>query len=170
MPKVLTLCGSTLEQGSTALFLRAFQGLAQDFEWAEGPNLGDIPLFTPKRESEGRPATVSALASAVLEAEAIIIATPEYAHNLPAALKNAFEWLVASGEFSRKRVLAITATPNEPRGEYCMKSMCWTLQALDAQVLSAVSVYDVASNIKQGQVMDDELREVMLLCCDLIRG
>lgn len=166
--KVLTLCGSTLSHGSTATFLRAFQVIEPGFSWSEGPNLGELPLFTPEREAEGRPESVTVLAKAVLEADAILIATPEYAHNLPAALKNAFEWLVASGEFSRKRVLAITATPSPPRGEYCMKSLVWTLQALDTQVLCEVAVYDVASKISGTEVKDDELKEIIQMCCSLL--
>ncbi|MGB3546695.1 MAG: NAD(P)H-dependent oxidoreductase, partial [Saprospiraceae bacterium] len=66
---------------------------------------------------------------------------PEYAHNIPAALKNALEWLVAGGELSGKPVLAVTYTPHAPRGEDAMQSLCATLSALDMRVVAQLPLY-----------------------------
>lgn len=138
--KLLTLSGSTRPGSSTLRLLKALSLSAPQFDWMQGPSLDTLPLFTPERLAQGKPASCVVLAKAVQQADVVIIATPEYAFNMPAALKSALEWCVESGEFSRKQVIAITSTPNEPRGEKCMQSLSWTLQALDANVLVEVPV------------------------------
>ena len=55
---------------------------------------------------------------------------------MPALIKNALEWITSSGELVGKKVLAITFTPNEPRGDKAMQSLLWSLQALDANIVA----------------------------------
>ena len=165
---ILTLCGSTRPDSSNARLLRAFAELdaelypESDNVWTEGPTLGELPLFTTEaleRERAGEApevfTQVAELRATVAAADVVLIATPEYAHNLPAALKSALEWTVASGEFAGKRVVAMTGTPHPPRGEHCMQSLVWTLQALDARVLAEVPLYGVSD------VREEGLREMM---------
>ncbi len=78
---------------------------------------------------------------AVAATDGLIIATPEYLKNMPALVKNALEWLSSSGELAGKAVLPITLTPHPPRGEQAMESLCWTLRALEANVLTQFPVY-----------------------------
>jgi NAD(P)H-dependent FMN reductase len=73
--------------------------------------------------------------------DAIIIATPEYIHNIPAVLKNALEWTTQTGEFSNKKTLAISYTPHPPRGKYAMSSLINSLNALDANVVASLDLY-----------------------------
>lgn len=63
------------------------------------PALGSVPLFDEDLESahpEG-PAGVRALRAAVMAADGLVIATPEYNHALPGVLKNALDWLSRDG-------------------------------------------------------------------------
>ncbi len=167
--QILAICGSTRAGGSNALLLSAFAKTYPEHMWRAAPGLGELPLFTTEALAAGRGGLPEVLAKAVKEADAVVIATPEYAHNMPAALKSAFEWLVASGEFSRKPVIAITCTPHPPRGEKCMQSLVWTLQALDAQVVVQCPVYDVAGKVDaSGTVTDSELTETMATCMELL--
>jgi len=159
--RFLTICGSTRHESTTARFLAAFAKTYPEHEWVAAPNLSELPLFTPERLAAGRPKACTVLAKAVETADTVLIATPEYAHNMPAALKSALEWLVASGEFSRKPVIAMSCTPHAPRGEYCMKSLVWTLQALDAQVLAEVPVYGFEKHAQQSDSINEPaLREM----------
>jgi len=142
---------------------------APQFDWTDGPSLDTLPLFTPERLAEGKSASCVVLAKAVQEADVVIIATPEYAFNMPAALKSALEWCVASGEFSRKQVIAITSTPNAPRGEKCMQSLLWTLQALDAIVLVEVPIYGASKGIGADlTVTDAEIKETLAAIVELV--
>ena len=60
---------------------------------------------------------------------------------MPAAIKNALEWISSSGELVGKRVIPITFTPHEPRGERAMQSLVWTLQALDSNIIVELALY-----------------------------
>lgn len=57
-------------------------------------DLDGIPLYNADDEAaRGFPPQVTALRKAVAEADAILIATPEYNASVPGALKNAIDWL-----------------------------------------------------------------------------
>ncbi len=55
-------------------------------------DIGDIPLFNADVETEGDPPAVSDFKRAIAEADALVIATPEYNHCVPGVLKNAIDW------------------------------------------------------------------------------
>jgi len=167
--KLLTISGSTRPKSSTARLLKSLALHAPQFEWRQAPNLETLPLFTPERLSEGKPHSCEVLAKAVDAADIVVIASPEYAHNMPAALKSALEWSVASGEFLQKNVIAITSTPNAPRGEKCMQSLRWTLQALDARILVELPMYGAGIKINDSlKVLDPEISETFEALIELI--
>jgi chromate reductase, NAD(P)H dehydrogenase (quinone) len=55
-------------------------------------DLGDIPLYNQDVEDAGEPAPVVAFKSAMAQASALLVATPEYNHGVPGVLKNAIDW------------------------------------------------------------------------------
>lgn len=50
------------------------------------------------------PDSVAEFRKRVNRADAVVICTPEYAHGLPGAFKNALDWLVSDPAFAGKRV------------------------------------------------------------------
>src|SRR6202012_4211982 len=73
-----------------------------------------LPPFNPDLDLEPGPEEVSRFRSALRDCSAVIFSTPEYAHGIPGSLKNALDWVVGSGELSRKPVALINASA---RGE-----------------------------------------------------
>ena len=146
------VAGSTRAGGTTVAFLaevaRRWSGRPGITDVSFAPDIEALPLFTSSRLAAGRPGDVGAWAAFAKTRDALLVATPEYAHGVPAALKSALEWLVASGEFSRKRVLACTVTPHAPRGEKCLRALTWTLQAMDAEVVAELPVYATAETLR----------------------
>ena len=92
----LVVCGiaGSLRKGSfNRALLRATQELAPaDIEIRIFDRLGEIPLYNQDVEAEGDPEPVQALKRAIGEADALLVATPEYNHGVPGVLKNAIDW------------------------------------------------------------------------------
>ncbi|HWA53926.1 MAG TPA: NADPH-dependent FMN reductase [Solirubrobacterales bacterium] len=92
--RVLGISGS-LRRGSlnSALLRAAAERLPAGAELVEFDRLRDVPPYDEDVEVEGTPAVVEELRQAVREADAVLIATPEYNHSIPGQLKNALDWV-----------------------------------------------------------------------------
>jgi chromate reductase, NAD(P)H dehydrogenase (quinone) len=92
----LVVCGiaGSLRRGSyNRALLRAAQELAPDsLEVRIFDRMAEIPLYNHDVEEEGDPEPVQALKRAIGDADALLIATPEYNHGVPGVLKNAIDW------------------------------------------------------------------------------
>jgi chromate reductase, NAD(P)H dehydrogenase (quinone) len=92
----LVVCGiaGSLRRGSyNRALLRAARELAPDgIEVRIFDGLAELPLYNQDVEAEGVPQPVQALKQAIAEADALLIATPEYNHGVPGVLKNAIDW------------------------------------------------------------------------------
>jgi chromate reductase len=92
--RVLGIAGS-LRQGSyNRALLRAAAELAPSngIELAQF-DLSPIPFYDGDTEAAGDPEPVAALRGAVREADALLLATPEYNRGTSGVLKNALDWL-----------------------------------------------------------------------------
>ncbi len=140
--KIVGIVGSASKNsGNEALLNEVADKIVNDEEMIVYTRLRDWPLFRPEDLEAGKPSIILKFKDLIENADAVIIATPEYSHNIPAVLKNMFEWCTASGEFNDKPVLALTYAPQSPRGEYAMKSLLFTLQTLKAQVKAQLPLY-----------------------------
>jgi len=142
MKKILALSGSASTESSNTQLLHAISNtFADDYEINVYEGLQNLPLFSPQLLEAGIPERIRELRTKVARADAVIISTPEYLHNIPAVLKNALEWMTASGELADKPVLAITFTPAPPRGEYAMVSLLQSLKASKAKIVAELPLY-----------------------------
>jgi chromate reductase len=157
MKRILAISGSASENSSNAKLLCAIADAFSDqYEIEVHEGLWKLPLFTPQLQEVGMPDPVAALKRKVTEADAVIISTPEYLHNIPAVLKNALEWMTGSGELADKSVLAITFTPAAPRGEYAMISLLQSLKATTARVIAELPLYRADVTDQKGQIVLDD--------------
>lgn len=67
-------------------------------------DLGHLPIFNPDHDLHP-PVYVQALRGRITRADGLLIASPEYAHGVTSAIKNALDWLVSSEGFVDKPVL-----------------------------------------------------------------
>ena len=92
--RVLGISGSLRRDSyNTALLRAAAERLPGGAELVEYEGLGEIPPYDADLEEQGVPAVVEELRAAVREADAVLVATPEYNHSLPGQLKNALDWI-----------------------------------------------------------------------------
>jgi chromate reductase len=91
--RVLGISGSLRRDSLNSALLRAAaERLPAGVELVEYEGLREIPPYDADVELEGTPDAVAALRTAIREADAVLVATPEYNHSIPGALKNALDW------------------------------------------------------------------------------
>lgn len=144
-----TISGSARPDSSNRRLLNALPTLLPQHE-VIGGRIHALPLFLDGQDHAPWPVEVLAWRAALQRCDAVVVSTPAYLHNMPASLKNALEWIASSGELVDKPVLPITLTPHPPRGDRAMQSLCWSLQALNARVVTQLSLYnrDLSYDIK----------------------
>jgi len=91
--RVLGISGSLRGDSHNSALLRAAgERLPAGAELIEFDRLGEIPPYDEDVDVEPAPAAVAALREAMREADAVLVATPEYNHSIPGQLKNALDW------------------------------------------------------------------------------
>jgi chromate reductase, NAD(P)H dehydrogenase (quinone) len=92
--RVLGISGSLRRRSFNSALLRtAAARLPAGAELVPFERLADVPPFDEDAEDGPTPAAVAALRRAIREADAVLIATPEYNRSLPGQLKNALDWV-----------------------------------------------------------------------------
>jgi chromate reductase, NAD(P)H dehydrogenase (quinone) len=110
--KLLAIAGSLRNTSSTSALVRAAARLAPPGVAVEiYDGLAALPHFSPDLDVEPLPASVVALRAAIGASAGLIVVTPEYAHGMPGALKNALDWLVSATEPIDLPVLLVSASP-----------------------------------------------------------
>ena len=109
--RILGISGS-LRRGShnRALLRAAAATLPSGVTLDVWDDLASIPAFDEDLELAGTPAAVEGLKESIRDADAILIATPEYNASLPGAFKNALDWAsrpYATNAFRDKPVAVI---------------------------------------------------------------
>lgn len=91
--QILGISGS-LRQGSfNTAALRAAQEIAQAGVKITIASLADIPLYDQDLRDKSVPPAVELLSKQVMEADALLFASPEYNFSVSGVLKNAIDWL-----------------------------------------------------------------------------
>lgn len=110
--RILTLSGSLRAKSSNAALLQAIALLApRNVSVVPYDGLAGLPQFNPDLDVEPAPPAVIAFREMVAGADALVISSPEYAHGVPGALKNAFDWLVSGVEIYQKPVALLNPSP-----------------------------------------------------------
>jgi chromate reductase, NAD(P)H dehydrogenase (quinone) len=110
---LLTVSGSLRAGSSNSALLVAAARLAPvGLTVSSYDRLADIPAFSPDLEGDAEwiPEPVWHWRNALASADAVLFSSPEYAHGIPGALKNALDWVVGTGELVEKRVGLLSAS------------------------------------------------------------
>jgi chromate reductase, NAD(P)H dehydrogenase (quinone) len=91
--RVLGISGSLRRDSLNSALLRAAaERLPAGAEFVAFERLGEIPPYDADLEQAETPDAVRELREAMREADAVLVATPEYNHSIPGVLKNALDW------------------------------------------------------------------------------
>jgi len=98
--------------------------------------MGDLPLFNPDIEASD-PAAVADLRAQIIAADALLIASPEYAHGITGVMKNALDWMVGCEAFVLKPVALLNASP---RAVHAQSSLTQIVTMMSARIVAEASV------------------------------
>jgi NAD(P)H-dependent FMN reductase len=135
--RVLAISGSLRAASINSALLRAAARLAPpDVAVTVFRGVSTLPIFNPDLEAR-LPREVAELHDAVASSDALIFASPEYAHGVTAAIKNVLDWLVSFEPFVYKRVAVINASP---RAHYADDALRETLRTMSAVIVEDASI------------------------------
>jgi NAD(P)H-dependent FMN reductase len=137
MTRILAISGSLRRASNNTLLLRATAALAPagvDIRVYGG--LGDLPLFNPDIEGHA-PASVKELCAQLRAVDGVLIASPEYAHGVTGAMKNALDWLVGTEVLVDKPVALFNASP---RATLAQAALTETLRVMAAYIVTQASI------------------------------
>jgi NAD(P)H-dependent FMN reductase len=168
MPHLLTVAGSLRRGSSNAALLAAAAQIAPgNLTVTAYRALGSIPAFNPDREEAALrlPTAVTRWRAALAAADMLLISTPEYAHGIPGAFKNALDWVVGSGELVGKPVGVINPSATS---RFAFPQLIEVLTVMSANVVPAATVVlDLprrgadAAQLAADPVVAARLREVL---------
>lgn len=138
MTKVLGISGSLRRGSLNTAALRAAQEPVPDGMEITITDIAQIPVYNEDLRAEQVPTAVQTLADAIAQADAVLIATPEYNYSIPGGLKNALNWVsrVPKQPFANKPVAIMGVSPGAigtARAQYHLRQV---FVFLDAKVLN----------------------------------
>jgi len=119
-----------------------------------------LPHFNPVLDNDNPAETFNIFRTAVQQADAVIVCSPEYAFGVPGVLKNALDWTVFAGSFNTKPAAVVTASSV---GNNAHASLLLTFKALGAVIPlhCELLVPFVRTKVgEQGEITDSELLKV----------
>jgi chromate reductase len=139
--RLLAISGSLRVASSNSALLRAAVHLAPvGVEINLYERLAGLPHFNPDLDDlDGRtaPPEVLDFRFRLDASDGILISSPEYAHGVPGAMKNAIDWVVSSGELYEKPVALLNASMS---ATHAYESLLEILTTADANVVREASV------------------------------
>lgn len=109
---IIGICGSLREKSYNHLALMAAAKVLPAGMTLRMVSLKDIPMYNQDVQNAGFPDAVHSLAQEILNADGVLIASPEYNFSFSGVLKNALDWCsrMDPAPFKHKPVAILSAT------------------------------------------------------------
>ncbi len=173
--RVLGISGSLRRDSYNTQLLRAAEELAPEgIELELYDGLRSLPPYDQDVQDDGAPRAVRELRERIADADAVLIATPEYNSSVPGQLKNALDW--ASRPFPEnalrnKPVAVVGASAGAYGAVWAQAELRKVLGAIGARVVDGgVAVGHAPERFdSEGRLVDPDLRmELGELLRDLV--
>jgi chromate reductase len=158
--RVLGFAGSLRRKSYNKLLLRAASKLLPDSTELELFDIEGIPLYNQDTEALGIPEIVKRFKDKIEDADAILIATPEYNHSYPGVLKNAIDWASrpnGHNSFDRKPVAVMSAATGMFGGVAAQDQLKQVLLALNMRLVTQPAV--IVTSAQHKFDLDNELTD-----------
>jgi NAD(P)H-dependent FMN reductase len=148
--RILAIAGSLRQASSNSALVNVAAALPlTSVDLIVYGGLAALPPFNPDLDGDSVPEAVRRFRQHLRACDAVLIASPEYAHSVPGVLKNALDWVIESGELIDKPVALISASP---RARYAWAALVEILTTMSARVIGEASI---AMSL-QGRTLDAE--------------
>lgn len=153
---VLGISGSLRKASYNTAILRVARELAPAGMRIKIRTLEDIPAYNEDLWTEGYPGPVQALRRQIADADAVLVATPEYNTSIPGVLKNAIDWVSRPPDqpFDGKPIAILGATPGRLGTARAQSHLRQCLVSLNGLVLNRPQVMAAGA----GSIFDDSGR------------
>lgn len=159
--KVLAISGSLRAASNNSALLRAIARLAPaEITVRLYGDLGKLPLFNPDMEDAYQP-YVADFRAQLLAADAVLIASPEYAHGVTGVMKNALDWMVGCEAFVNKPVALLNASPRAVHAQASLKEIMRVMSALVVEEASVTVPIIGASLDEEGIAAHPDIARVL---------
>ena len=166
--KVLAISGSLRAASVNSMLLRVLARVAPaGIEVQLYGGLGQLPLFNP--DVVELPPAVAELKDYVIRADALIIASPEYAHGVTGAIKNALDWMVGNESFIDKPVALFNLSPRATHAHAALRE---TVAVMSARLIdeACLALPLVGANLSEVAMSDDAaIRSALLAALQALR-
>jgi chromate reductase len=163
--RVLGIVGSLRKDSwNRKLLLAAAELLPEDVELELWEGLKAVPPYDEDDDGEPAPPPVAALRRAIADADAVLVATPEYNSSVPGQLKNALDWVsrpLATNPLRFKPVAVVGASTGAFGAVWSQAELRKVLAAIGARVIEGdVAVGHAPERFDEaGRLVDDDIRE-----------
>jgi len=156
---ILAINGSASKKSSNLILINQIIELSKnEFNWTVFDNLTKLPHFKTELTDENTPEIITEFRNQILNADGILICTPEYVFSIPSGLKNAIEWCVSTTVFSHKPIGLITASTNGLKGHAELKLIMETVETKFTEETTLL-IQGVKGKIsKEGKVLNTETK------------
>lgn len=160
---VLMICGSLRAASVNRKLLQAVEQRAPEYVNARWANIAELPHYNGDLDGDEKPASVAQLIQDMADADALLMAFPEYNYAIPGVLKNAIDWAsrpAYQSVMANKPTGIMTAVPGLVGGARAQSDMKIVLSATLSPVFPhpeflvplANSVFD-----ETGKVIDENV-------------
>jgi chromate reductase len=168
--RVLGFAGSLRKGSFNRGLLRAAAEMLPDGMSLDIYDLSAVPVYNADVEALGIPDVVQDFQRRIEEADALLVATPEYNYSMPGVLKNAIDWASRPSSvrpvqpFDGKPVAIMGASPGmmgSGRAQYHLRQTCVFLNML---ALNKPEVFVPVAQTKfdaEGRLTDERARTVI---------
>ena len=164
---VLGFAGSLRSQSHNVAVLRAAGELMPANMLLEIYNLAPIPIYNQDEDGERMPDSVRQFKQQIADADALLIATPEYNHSIPGVLKNALDWAsrpTGTAPTNGKPAAILGASPGGFGAVRAQAHLRQILTSMNVFVLPRpeVAIPFVGQKLDEhGQLTDEQTREFL---------
>jgi chromate reductase len=160
--KILLLCGSFRQGSYNQTLLNTAKQYLSEHELSSYA-IEHLPFYDAAIDGNNRPDVVQHFLDTVTEADAIIIASPEFNHSIPAVLKNAIDWAsrpAFNSPLKGKPVTTLSASPSPNGGNLLHNHL---KQVLDSTLSVIYPSTDYCVSFANEKITDGKLHDTQAI-------